>query len=901
MFSKNRFDFIVPAAVVLVFAVLAFAGPFQGLDQRVYDLFLRLKPPLAEDPHILLLDVDDNSISRVGSWPWSRDVMGDALILMREFGAARAVFDVEYVNRSPGGLDTFLLKRGVPDAFNTEFAQIQTNIEQLFDAMRSGSLPPAEARKYVSELVGLTALGKSRLLDAVRSIERDNDAYLGKAARYFGAAYFTVNSPDDADQYATPEMEEYALKSFAIDVQPGAAGARPAASLMPVIPSVGSGAAGAGFPNVVVDADGVRRRIDLLKTYKGKYIAQLAFRPLLDWLGKPSIALKGNAILLSGADVPGKGKRDIRIPLDPDGRMLINWLPKKFVDSFSPHLSFYELVYHKQLEEDLKYNLSLMDQSGYFSYFTGETRPLDMDAYCAGLREAMLESGDMSGLEEYVKARSAYFGAVGAFLDGAAEKAILADIEKTLAGGRLSASEKAGAEEVSAQVPKTFADTRSVYDALMGRREILSRRLPGAFCIIGVTATSTTDIGVNPFVGEYVNVGTHASVANTILQGAFLDQSPWWLGAAMAAVLSFLATVAILRLDAKRSLIVGSAAVLALLAFLILYFRFTGAYLGTVSAVGSVFFTFIALTAVKFLRAEREKSFVRNAWGHYLSGDVINDLIANPEKLSLGGEKKVLTAMFTDIRGFSTISETMDPQDLVRLLNMYLSEMSDIILDMRGTIDKYEGDAIISFFGAPLDLSDHPGRACSAAIRMKKAEVALNERIHAENITPTTLYTRIGLNTGEMTVGNMGTHSRMDYTIMGSSVNLAARLEGVNKTYGTAILVSQAVHDAAGDGFLFRRMDRARVVGIYNPVRLYQLIDEKDKADAAMAEVVDAFHEGLDAFEAKDWGKAEKLFVNALKILPDDGPSQTFLKRCREYKAKPPAEGWDGVFNLTTK
>ncbi len=900
MFSKHRFDFIVPAAVVLVFAVLAAAGPTQGLDQRIYDLFLRLKPPLREEPSILLLDVDDLAISKVGSWPWSRDVMADGLILMREFGASRAVFDIEYVNMSPRGLDTFLLHRGVPDAFNTEFARIQTNIEQLFNAIRTGSLPAGEARKYVSELVGLTTLGKSRLLEAVRAIERDNDAYLGQAARYFGAAYFTVNSPDSPDQNAAPDMESFAMDRLAIQADGAPGSARAAASLMPAIPAIAQDSAGAGFPNVVVDDDGVRRRIDLVKSYKGAYFAQLAFRPLLDWLGGPALRLERNAVVLKGADIPGKGVRDISIPLDPGGRLLINWLPKDYASSFR-HLSFYELVYHKQFEDDLKYNLSLMDQSGYFSYFTGESMPLDINAFCEDLRKTMLESGDRSAMDDYIKARSAYFDAVGRFLNGEAEKTIVADIDKALAGGGLSAAEKKNVEEVKEQVPGTFADTRGIYENLMKTREILAESLPGAFCIIGITATSTTDIGVNPFVGEYVNVGTHASVVNTIVQGAFLDQKAWWFGVILALILSLIVTVAILRLDARRSLIVGSAAVLLLMAGLILYFRFTGVYLGAASPVASVFFTFIALTAIKFLRSEREKSFVRNAWGLYLSTDVINDLIANPKKLDLGGDKKVLTAMFTDIRGFSTISEALDPGDLVRLLNLYLTEMSDIIMDKRGTIDKYEGDAIISFFGAPLELPDHPRRACLAAVAMKRAEAAMNERFLAEKLAPSPLYTRIGINTGEMTVGNMGTLKRMDYTIMGNSVNLAARLEGVNKQYGTGILVSEAVHDACGDGFLMRRLDPVKVVGINRPVRLYELIEEKGKAEKSVEEVVDTFHEGMDVFEAKDWSKAEKIFSQALKINPDDGPSQTFLKRCREYKVKPPADGWDGVFNLTTK
>ncbi len=314
-----------------------------------------------------------------------------------------------------------------------------------------------------------------------------------------------------------------------------------------------------------------------------------------------------------------------------------------------------------------------------------------------------------------------------------------------------------------------------------------------------------------------------------------------------------------------------------------------------------MFLTFIALTAVKFLRTEREKSFVRNAWGHYLSSEVINDLLANPEKLNLGGEKKVMTAMFTDIRGFSTISEILDPTALVHLINLYLTEMSDIILELRGTIDKYEGDAIISFFGAPVDLPDHARRACLAAIRIKRAETALNQRFLAEKLSPSELHTRVGINTGEMTVGNMGTLQRMDYTIMGSAVNLASRLEGVNKQYGTWILTSGSTEEGLGQDFLVRKLDRVRVVGINQPVRLYELIEEKSKAERAMVEAVEIFHQGLEQFEQKDWAKAKATFEQVLRILPEDGPAQRYIKSCQDFQAKAPAAGWDGVFNLTTK
>jgi adenylate cyclase len=227
--------------------------------------------------------------------------------------------------------------------------------------------------------------------------------------------------------------------------------------------------------------------------------------------------------------------------------------------------------------------------------------------------------------------------------------------------------------------------------------------------------------------------------------------------------------------------------------------------------------------------------------------------------------------------------------------------MSNIILELKGTIDKYEGDAIIAFFGAPIDLEDHAYLAALSAVRMKKVEAELNRRFLDVGMSPNPLLTRVGINTGQMVVGNMGTPQKMDYTIMGNSVNLAARLEGVNKQYGTWVLAAQSVIDAAGGDFLVRRLDRVRVVGINQPVQLFELLDEKSLAPAATRELVETFDDGLALFEKRDWTRAGERFSDVLKISPEDGPAVLFRKRCTEYAANPPAESWDGVFSLGTK
>ena len=229
--------------------------------------------------------------------------------------------------------------------------------------------------------------------------------------------------------------------------------------------------------------------------------------------------------------------------------------------------------------------------------------------------------------------------------------------------------------------------------------------------------------------------------------------------------------------------------------------------------------------------------------------------------------------------------------------------MCDIILDGRGTIDKFEGDAIIAFFGAPVEMDDHQIQACRAAIQMKKLEERLNQEFLAEELSPTPLLTRIGVNSGDMVVGNMGTDTRMDYTMMGHNVNLAARLEGVNKQYGTWILVSEQPYAETGREFSVRKLDRVRVVGITEPVRLYELIDTREEVDddQNLIDKLRTFNAGLTAFEGKEWGEAEKNFAVVLDEYPEDGPAKYYLDRSRKFKKTPPSPDWDGVFHLTKK
>ncbi len=899
MKKKAIFIFLVPVVISSFFTLLNMTDFYRSSENRVYDALLGFRKAIPENKSILLVDIDDPSIAHVGVWPWSRDIMADGLILMREMRAGTAVFDIEYTEQSPLGVNAEFLKKEIPRVFDEEFSNMNRNITGLFNAIKDGSIPLSDAGDYINQLTGINDETRKKLLKTVADIARDNDKYLGQAARFFGNSFFTVNMLPGKEGELRPEQKEFIFKSIALkNITCNDGNIFTAKDIRPAIMPILTMAKGAGFPNVPIDSDGVMRRINLVARFDDKYFGQLVFRPLLNYFGNPDITVNRDSITLKG--IKNQDFTKMTIPLSTDKHLLVNWTKNSFQKSFR-HLSYYQLVLDRQLEKTLIENLKAIGDVGYLSYYKGDGDLMSAYDYAEEIKKDVLKGGDTSQIEDYIKGRKYFFSEVGSFLNGDAEKNLLADIDNVLNSPEVPEDTKASYREIKKEVPDNFDKIREVYRELMDSRNMLEKTLSGSFAIIGQTGTSTTDIGVTPFEKEFMNVGIHANTANTILNRDFLDNLPWWYSAAAAFLFSILITLVIRNRKPVPSVITGFAAsVLIFLAFSY-YFIVTGTFIQVLTPTLSTFFTIIIIFIFSFFSLEKEKSFLRNAFSHYLSADVINELISDPDKLNLGGEKKELSAIFTDIQGFSTISEKLDPTELVHLLNAYLTAMSDVILDMKGTIDKYEGDAIIAFFGAPVEYEDHAYRACLSAVRMKRIEYELNERFITEQMTPSPLFTRVGINTGPMVVGNMGTPKKMDYTIMGNAVNLAARLEGVNKQYGTGILISEETYNAGGNLFTVRKLDRVRVVGIQTPVRLYELIEEKSETDRQTQEGIDVFHEALDLFEKKEWEKAEEAFSRVLDILPNDGPAKTYLTRCREYRKKPPKDSWDGVFNLTTK
>lgn len=419
--------------------------------------------------------------------------------------------------------------------------------------------------------------------------------------------------------------------------------------------------------------------------------------------------------------------------------------------------------------------------------------------------------------------------------------------------------------------------------------------------LVGATAVGIFDLRVTPFGTVFPGIEVHANIVDSILANDFLYQPAW---AAIFDIMAIIVAGLFLGIILPRAGVISGALAGTFLFcghILLCQYLFSskGLILNLVYPLSVMIFVYVAITAYKYLAEAKQKKFIKDAFSTYLAPSVVSQLIQFPENLVLGGEKRVITALFSDVQEFTSISEKLTPEELVDLLNEFLTEMTDIILKYEGTVDKFEGDAIIAFFGAPNPLDNQAEVACRACIEMQKRLAELRSKWRTEEKPE--LKMRIGLCTGPAVVGNMGSKNRMDYTMMGDTVNTAARLEAVNKVYGSFTLVGDSTYRSAGDNIITREIDSVLVAGKEDPVTIYEIIGYPEDVDDRMQEAANHYAEGLEAYRNQDWNRALIFFNKALEATPDDGPSKIMLNRCNEYKVNPPDRDWNGVFTMLTK
>jgi len=418
--------------------------------------------------------------------------------------------------------------------------------------------------------------------------------------------------------------------------------------------------------------------------------------------------------------------------------------------------------------------------------------------------------------------------------------------------------------------------------------------------LVGATATGIYDMRVIPYEGTFPGVEIHANIIDNILQGDFIHRPEWILVFDLLAILLLGISLSVL-IPRIRS-VYAAMLTISLIVFYIItnnyIFNKWNMWLTEVYPIFTIIFVSGGVTIFQFMTEEREKRKIGMAFSHYVSPSLMNEILKDPKKLVLGGEEKRLTVLFSDIRGFTTISEGLKPQVLVKLINDYLTPMTDIILKNGGTIDKYMGDAIMAFWGAPVWQEDHHIRACRTALEMLKKLGELQAVWEKSGIPK--LEIGVGISTGKVTVGNMGSTTRFDYTVMGDTVNLGSRLEGLNKEYGTYIIAPKYTYEDVKTGFIFRQLDWVKVKGKERPIKIYELMGEKNDG-SKLKEISEMFESGLKSYMERDWDKAKGYFHNVLKVRDDDEPSKVFLSRVDMLRKTELPPDWDGVFIMTKK
>ncbi|MFH1023738.1 MAG: adenylate/guanylate cyclase domain-containing protein [Planctomycetota bacterium] len=944
----------VGCLITLAWLLLSNTAPYRKyVELKGLDLLYLLRPSFEESKSIVHIDIDEKSLEQIGRWPWPRDVHGHLVEVLTDFGAAGIGFDIEFPEKSQVIVDRRRLAEDL--ALGGRFAIYLDELEKTSREITAGG--GEAAAKRLTALGGVIRKDAGELNTALAGVIRDTDALFGAAIRKSGDTYlnFTFLDPDSFNRSAEerlPRETIFKLLTAAPDTPPDALirdsfpgeiippgtrkhqlviqardyfvsrervranGRRVTGAeldlLKPVrkegeweyllpIPELAGGMKGCGYVSIDPDEDGILRRVHLIQLMEDRLYLQFGFKMLCDYWNIPPEDIRitlGETIELP----PSRdGKRPaIRIPIDDKGRMMLNWVQahgEEIASTAGPaaasgaptaaqrwlsdwphtfqHIQYVDVeeywrTVHRELPKNIREMLS-------------HTRELDTAGEVADI--PLPATDDPEALET-------------------ATAAVLAEAEKV--AGQMRAALAKAPERVRRQVGTQLAAHDAEMNTLQGlvrRRRILKNRLglvKNCLCIIGTSFEGGTDLKPTPLSPLWPGVGIHSNTINTILQKRFLHQSRNGTQTILVILLGAVVTTIVVTRGPIFSTVFTLILILVyFLAGPVFFFNRMGQILPVTSPILAAFSCFAFITSYRQLTEGREKKFIRNTMQSYVPPAVMEEVLRDPTKLKLGGERLETSILFSDIANFTTISEGMDSERLVKFLNHYFDEMTAIIMKHNGTLDKYIGDAIMAIFGAPIPSKNHASEACLSAIEYQKRLVTLREEWVKQGFPE--VHARIGIATGIVNVGNMGSAVRLAYTAMGDNVNLAARLEGANKEFGTNILVAEQTYLASKETVEAREIDLIRVKGKLKPIRVYEILAPKGSLSPQGMDLLARYTEATALYQAREWRKASDAFLEILAITPKDRAAYINLSRCLKYKDVPPPEGWDGVFEMKTK
>ncbi len=920
--KEPRLQLYLGPFVGLLVLLFALTKAYERAELVSYDWRFNIRNSIfglpAMDPRLGTIEIDDMTLEVEGRWQnWTRVEYVDVVRILGEYGADRVGFDIYF-----------------PE-----------HITKLL------------TEKQIRGLSTIDSDGIEKLL-----AEADYDARFGRAIaeadNVYLAQYLIVKEEEEDAELQYPPLEpdqEQVLKQIRdnsprLMVPAEESTITKATYFEPPIAVLRDPARGFSYAQTTEDFDGARRRYPVVFQYKDILFPSIGLNVACDQLQVPLNTVQvwpGDHVLLPQARLADGSVRDIRIPIDEHGTMNVNWAGR-WEETFVryPHLALRRAAQRHDREMVLDKIKELVAED---PALRRNPRPLPGRmaelGYTDGsaVRSALVTWMQAGGIEAAVRKdpdqdAAAFWASKGVQNPQDAQLTMYEQIRRNnriaqlieetpdvdLAALQTAFPDDDGDDlqqslyfvrhhlvdgKVDPSVrPLYFYPYPSAQGRLMTRDE-----LNGKILFYGQTATGSTDLSVIPFQGNYPMVGIYSNVINTIFNETFISRTPIWARVALTLMLGLAMSIVVPRLKVLQgALLIGA---LGLLYSILVIYSFThGIWLEFIGPMLTIVAGYLVLTIYGYIIKEREKEFVQGAFGHYLSPAVVEQIMENPDMVNqLGGEERVMTAFFSDIASFSTISECLTPAELVDFINGYLTEMCDIIEQYGGTIDKFEGDAIVAFFGAPLYYEDHASRAVMACIDQQRMLVELRKRWNEPGAIPPRLeelrdrwqgqgrtfaQVRIGITAGPMIVGNMGSRSRTDYTMMGDTVNLAARFESGQKIYGTNIMVNDQIYEQVKDLVEARQLDLIQVVGKEEPVVAYEVLERKGDLGEDMMQVLDLYNKGLEAYWKYEFSEAREFFEQALEIVPDDGPSALYADRCEEFAINPPE---DLVFRADSK
>ena len=605
----------------------------------------------------------------------------------------------------------------------------------------------------------------------------------------------------------------------------------------------------------------------------------------------------------------------------PWGRDKLATLVKKLFDTYGASLMGFDVVFAEPDDSSGLKSLNALagaelKDSGAFQAALKDLRPqLDFDARFAeslkgrpvvlGYYLSNKREGTSSGaLPEPVLPAGSFGGRNIAFTSWMSYGGNLAEFQQAAFGGG-HFNPVVDFDGVSRRVPLVAEYKGAYYESLSLAADVLRDRvkpdeLRGKIVLVGTTAPGLMDLRATPVGSTYAGVEIHANLIAGFLDGSIKHKPSYVLGADVVLTLIIGGVMVFLMplLSPLRASVATLVVLAAALGVNLAFWQF--AHLVVPLAGGLILIVVLYAMNMSwgyFVESKAKRQFTE-LFGQYVPPELVDEMARNPENYSMEGRKAELTVLFSDVRGFTTISEGLQPDQLATLMNLYLGAMTEVIRGHRGTLDKYIGDAIMAFWGAPVADAEHAKRAVTSAIDMQAALVELNKDLLAKGWPE--LKIGVGVNTGTMTVGDMGSPVRKAYTVMGDAVNLGSRLEGITKQYGVGIIVGEGTRDLIKKDFVFRELDLVRVKGKDKPVGIFEPLGAEGQVPKQVLEENKLWHQALRAYRAQDWDQAEVALFNLSRAAPHK-LYEVYMERVAHYRKDPPGPDWDGAWKFETK